>query len=77
MKYSTEIDLRILLDRLRLLTDSLKALNGKRYSQWSELEIAQIAFPICTYTTEMMEILDSEDTDLRYRNDYEEQREPV
>jgi hypothetical protein len=77
LKYSTEVDLRILLDRLRLLTDSLKALNGKRYSQWTDLEVAQIAFPMCTYASEMMEILDNEDFDVRYRDNYQEQGEPV
>lgn len=72
MKYCDEIDIKIILDKLRLLTDGVTQLN-KRYSQWSDLDVVQLAFPIVTYTTELLEILNREDTDIRLRNEHEEQ----
>lgn len=48
------------MDRIRLCVDGAKQVN-KRYSQWTDLEIAQWAFPLITYATELVTILDSEE----------------
>lgn len=72
MKMHEQIDIRILIDRLRLLKDSAKQLN-KRYSQWTDLENAQIAYPMITYCCELIEILDKEEV----RNGYNESTEAV
>lgn len=67
MHYHEEIDIRILVDRLRLLRDSVKQLD-KRYSQWSALDRAQIAYPMITYCCEMIDILEREETKHEYQN---------
>jgi len=67
MKLHEEVDIRILVDRLRLLKDNVRQLN-KRYSQWTDLEKAQIAYPIITYCCELIEILDKEEV----KNGYHE-----
>lgn len=60
IKSHEEIDIKALVDHLRLLTDSVKQLN-KPYRDWSPLDIWQVAFPIVTYTAELLEILDREE----------------
>jgi hypothetical protein len=60
MQYSDKIDIKILMDRIRLCVDGAKAVN-KRYSQWSEVEIIQWAFPLVTYCSELVAILDSDE----------------
>jgi hypothetical protein len=67
MKLHEEIDIRILVDRLRLLRDSVKQLD-KRYSQWTPLERAQIAYPMITYCCELIEILEREETKHEYQS---------
>jgi hypothetical protein len=59
MKYADEEDIKIIMDRLRLLNDGVKQLN-KPYSRYTQLEIWQYAFPTLTYVSELLQIIDQE-----------------
>lgn len=62
MNYHEEEDIRTIVDQLRLLTDGIRQLN-KPFSRWTPLDMWQIAFPICIYTSELLQIIDKEITE--------------